>query len=97
MEDFVGTKFYCPQVLAGGNQRIPIMEKTLELVLSGVIYTVSVLFINEAYFRHKLIFNFNTDTPAGTSSAFTCIGALGTPPSRTGPLARKYLPGFPYS
>jgi len=27
---------------------------------------------------------------------FTCIGALGTP-SRTGPLARKYLPGFPYS
>ena len=24
------------------------------------------------------------------------IGALGTP-SRTGPLARKYLPGFPYS
>jgi len=45
MEDFVGTKFYCPQVLAGGNQRIPIMEKTLELVLSGVIYTVSVLFI----------------------------------------------------
>ena len=31
-----------------------------------------------------------------TSSVFTCIGALGTP-SRTGPLARKYLPGFPYS
>ena len=31
-----------------------------------------------------------------TSSIFTCIGALGTP-SRTGPLARKYLPGFPYS
>ena len=30
------------------------------------------------------------------SSVFTCIGALGTP-SRTGPLARKYLPGFPYS
>jgi len=30
------------------------------------------------------------------SSIFTCIGALGTP-SRTGPLARKYLPGFPYS
>ena len=32
-----------------------------------------------------------------TSSVFTCIGALGTPFSRTGPLARKYLPGFPYS
>ena len=31
-----------------------------------------------------------------TSAVFTCIGALGTP-SRTGPLARKYLPGFPYS
>ena len=30
------------------------------------------------------------------SSVFTCIGALGTP-SRTGPLARKYSPGFPYS
>ena len=30
------------------------------------------------------------------STVFTCIGALGTP-SRTGPLARKYLPGFPYS
>jgi len=45
MEDIVGAKCYCPQVLAGGNQRIPITEKTLELVLSGVIYTVSVLFI----------------------------------------------------
>jgi len=31
-----------------------------------------------------------------SSSVFTCIGSLGTP-SRTGPLARKYLPGFPYS
>jgi len=33
-----------------------------------------------------------------SSSVFrpTCIGALGTP-SRTGPLARKYLPGFPYT
>ena len=30
------------------------------------------------------------------SSVFTCIGALGTP-SPTGPLPRKYLPGFPYS
>jgi len=30
------------------------------------------------------------------SSVFICTGALGTP-SRTGPLARKYLPGFPYS
>ena len=30
------------------------------------------------------------------SSVITCIGALGTP-SRTGPLARKYLPGFPNS
>ena len=30
------------------------------------------------------------------SAVFTCIGALGTP-SRTGPLVRKYLPGFPYS
>jgi len=30
----------------------------------------------------------------GCSGIFTCIGALGTP-SRTGPLARKYLPGFP--
>ena len=30
------------------------------------------------------------------SAVFTCIGALDTP-SRTGPLARKYLPGFPYS
>jgi len=27
------------------------------------------------------------------SAVFTCIGALGTP-SRTGPLARKYSPGF---
>ena len=32
---------------------------------------------------------------AGSSAVFTCIRALGTP-SRTGPLARKYLPGFPY-
>ena len=31
-----------------------------------------------------------------TNAVFTCIGALGTP-SRTGSLARKYLPGFPYS
>jgi len=31
-----------------------------------------------------------------SSAVFTCIGALGTP-SRTGALARKYLPGFPYS
>jgi len=31
-----------------------------------------------------------------TSAVFTCIGALGTP-NRTGPLTRKYLPGFPYS
>ena len=30
------------------------------------------------------------------NAVFTCIGALGTP-SRTGPLARKYLPGIPYS
>jgi len=30
------------------------------------------------------------------SAVFTCIGALGTP-SRTGPLARKYLLSFPYS
>ena len=30
------------------------------------------------------------------SAVFTCTGALGTP-NRTGPLARKYLPGFPYS
>jgi len=30
------------------------------------------------------------------SAVFPCIGALGTP-SRTGPLARTYLPGFPYS
>ena len=30
------------------------------------------------------------------SAVFTCIGALGNP-SRTGPLARKYLPGFPYT
>ena len=32
--------------------------------------------------------------PAGPSSVFTCIGALGTP-NRTGSLARKYLPVFP--
>ena len=25
------------------------------------------------------------------------VGALGTPPAERGPLARKYLPGFPYS
>ena len=31
------------------------------------------------------------------SDVFTCIGALGTPLSRTGPFARKYLPGFPFS
>ena len=30
------------------------------------------------------------------SAVFNCIGALGTP-SQTGPLARKYLPGFRYS
>jgi len=31
-------------------------------------------------------------------ASFTCIGTLGTlPPNRTGPLARKYLLGFPYS
>jgi len=30
------------------------------------------------------------------SAVFTCIAALGTS-SRTGPLARKYLPSFPYS
>jgi len=29
-------------------------------------------------------------------SVVTYVGALGTP-SRTEPLARKYLPGFPYS
>jgi len=31
-----------------------------------------------------------------TSSVFTCTGAMGTP-TRTGPRARKYFPGFPYS
>ena len=32
------------------------------------------------------------------SSVFTCVGALGTPPpAGRGPIARKYLPGFPYS
>ena len=31
----------------------------------------------------------------GNSAVFTCIGALSNP-SRTGPLARKYLQGFPY-
>jgi len=33
------------------------------------------------------------------TAVFTCIGpAVSTPsPSQTGPLARKYLPGFPYS
>jgi len=30
------------------------------------------------------------------SAVFTCIWSLGTP-SGTGPLTRKYLPGFPYS
>ena len=30
LEDFVGAKFNCPQALADGNQRIRIMEKTLE-------------------------------------------------------------------
>jgi len=31
-----------------------------------------------------------------SSAVFTCVGSLGTP-SRTGPLARKYLLGFPCS
>jgi len=36
--------------------------------------------------------------PVTNSSVFTCIGTLGVgTPSRTGPVARKYLPGFPYS
>ena len=30
LEDFVGAKFYCPHALADGNQRIRIMDKTLE-------------------------------------------------------------------
>ena len=40
--------------------------------------------------------SFTTGIGTGPASrVFTCIGALGTPPSRTGPLAGKYLPGFP--
>jgi len=38
----------------------------------------------------------STPRVRNTSSVFTCIGALGTSPNRTGPLARKYLPGFHY-
>jgi len=30
LEDFVGAKFYCLPALAGGNERIRIMEKMLE-------------------------------------------------------------------
>jgi len=37
LEDFVGAKFYCPQALADGNQRI--REKTLEF--SAVLSTLS--------------------------------------------------------
>jgi len=43
LEDFVGAKFYCPHVLADGNQRIRIRQKTLECYLHSVIYTVFVL------------------------------------------------------
>jgi len=40
LEDFVGSKFYCPHALAGGNQLIRIREKTLEFS-STVLSTLS--------------------------------------------------------
>jgi len=40
LENFVGAKFYCPYVLADGNQRIWIREKTLEF-FSTVLSTLS--------------------------------------------------------
>jgi len=39
MKDFVGAKFYCLHVLADGNQRIRVREKTLEF--SAVLSTLS--------------------------------------------------------
>jgi len=39
LEDFVGAKFYSPHALAGGNQRIWILEKALEFS-SAVLSTV---------------------------------------------------------
>jgi len=41
LEDFVGTKFYCPHALAGGNRRIRDYGEDTE-VLNSVIYTVSI-------------------------------------------------------
>ena len=56
-------------------------------------YVTVTLCISEGHKHRGLVLIFMDQH---TSSVFTCIGALGTP-SRTGPLARKYLPGFPYS
>ena len=39
-DDFVGAKFYCPHVLADGNQHIRIREKMLEFS-STVLSTLS--------------------------------------------------------
>ena len=58
---------------------------------TNAMYTMQLTTVWAAAARHE-------DFPValGNSAVFTCIGALGNP-SRTGPLARKYLPGFPYS
>jgi len=40
LENFVGAKFYCPYVLADGNQRIWIRDKMLEF-FSTVLSTLS--------------------------------------------------------
>ena len=58
---------------------------------TNAMYTMQLTTVWAAAARHE-------DFPValGNSAVFTCIGALGNP-SRTGPLARKYLQGFPYS
>jgi len=62
--------------------------------ISAYVRRIYFVFMRSAYFfkcRIKL-------TCLAAVASFTCIGTLGTlPPNRTGPLARKYLLGFPYS
>jgi len=64
------------------------------------MYIVNFAFNKESYYYYyyKSTIGLITQHVAGVQlqQVFTCIGALGTP-SRTGPLARKYLLRFPYS
>jgi len=48
LEDFVGTKFYCPYALADGNKCIRIREKMLEFP-STVLFALSPYLV---YFRN---------------------------------------------